>query len=259
MLARLRRTRADLVTGNVARLDAGEVTALPWVSRLHPDERVVTVEEMPDLLGDVFAWNKVFRRGFWDAAALSWPEGVRYEDQPATTLALLRARRVAITPAVVYHWRLRSTSITQGRARLDDLRDRWTTKRQALDAVRREGSEALQTALLDRVLPADLWRYLELVPEADDAWWELLVEGVRSLWGERSLTHSVLPPVHRLTGWLVEQGRRDDAALVIEHLRSLGGRRVARVTDAAGVRLDVPGLDVATVAREALAVRPEER
>jgi CDP-glycerol glycerophosphotransferase len=97
-----------------------------------------------------------------------------------------------------------------------------------------------------------------LIPDADDAWWHLLVEGVQELWGRHSLTHSVLPPVHRLTGWLVEQGRREDAVRVIAHLRSLDGRRVARVTDADGPRLDVPGLDPTTVARDALAVRPSE-
>ena len=39
----------------------------------------------PELLGDVFAWNKLFRREFWDNAGLTWPEGIRYEDQPTTT------------------------------------------------------------------------------------------------------------------------------------------------------------------------------
>ena len=260
MADRLRRTRADLVTGDVARLEDGRIRSLPWVSRLHPADAVVGIGDVPDLLGDVFAWNKLFRREFWDRAGLSWPEGVRYEDQPTSTLAFLRASRIAVTSSVVYHWRVRSdgSSITQGRARLDDLRDRWTTKQMTLESVRREGTPALEHALLDRVLPADLWRYFELIPEADDAWWDLLVAGVRELWGQRSLTHSVLPPVHRLTGWLVEQDRRDAAVTVIEHLRTLEGRRVARVTEADGVRLEVPGLDPATVSRDALTVRPDE-
>ena len=69
---------------------------------------MVAIGEMPDLLGDVFAWNKLFHRRFWDAAGLSWPEGVRYEDQPTSTLAFLRAARICVTPTVVYHWRTRS-------------------------------------------------------------------------------------------------------------------------------------------------------
>ena len=127
-----------------------------------------------------------------------------------------------------------------------------------LESVRREGTPALVEALLDRILPADLWRYFTLIPEADDAWWSLLVDGVRDLWGERGLVDSVLPPVHRLTGWLVAHDRRADAETVIRHLRDLDGRRVARVGDQRGVRLDVPGLDPTSVAYDAIAVRPAE-
>ncbi len=40
-------------------------------------------------------------------------------------------------PDVVYHWRIRDdgTSITQQRASLADLADRWATKRMALASV----------------------------------------------------------------------------------------------------------------------------
>jgi len=261
MVRRLQDTEADLVSGGVARLEDGRVEPLPWVSRLHPDDRTLAIGEMPDLLGDVFAWNKMFRRSFWDRAGLSWPEGLRYEDQPTSTLAFLRAGRIALTPEVVYRWRIRSdgTSITQQRARVEDLHDRWVTKQMTLESVRREGTPALVASLLDRILPADMWRYFALIPDGDDAWWELLVSGVRELWGDGdTLSTSVLPPVHRLTGWLVAQDRRADAETVILHLRALAGRRVARVRDQHGVRLDVPGLDPSTVARPAIAVRPSE-
>jgi glycosyltransferase involved in cell wall biosynthesis len=261
LVERILRTRSDLATGDIARLEDGKVSPVPWMSRLHPADRSLTIDDEPELLGDVFAWNKLFRRDFWEQQGLSWPEGLRYEDQPTTTEAFLRATRIAVTSQVVYLWRIRSdgSSITQQRASVPDLADRWATKRMTLASVRRHGSEPLTTALLERVLPADLWRYFVLVPEADDEWWRLLVAGVRELWGGHSLTLSVLPPVHRLTGWLVEQDRRDDADTVIRHLRSLDGVRVARVPDGrGGVRLDVPGLDVRTVAPEALMVRPSE-
>ena len=46
---------------------------------------------------------------------------------------------------------------------------------------------------------------------------------------------------------------------ILAHLRALNGVRVGRVPDGrGGVRLDVPGLEVGTVAPEALAVRPSE-
>ena len=66
---------------------------------------------------------------------------------------------------------------------------------------------------------------------------------MREFFGARSLVHSGLPPAHRLTGWLVEHGRRDDAALVMSYVAALGpGGRVPG-SRRARTRIDVPGLD----------------
>ena len=132
------------MTGNVVRLEGERRPGLPWMNRLHADRGAIAIDDLPELLGDVFAWNKLFRRDFWDSAGLAWPERIRYEDQPCTTDAYLRAGRIGVTPEVVYHWRMRDdgTSITQQRATVADLADRWTTKRMALDlrrGVRRRG------------------------------------------------------------------------------------------------------------------------
>ncbi|MCD6639311.1 MAG: glycosyltransferase, partial [Nocardioides sp.] len=193
----------------------GPLDEPPWMRRLHrPPLRGARVEDRPEILGDVFAWNKMFRRSWWDAAGLAWPEGIRYEDQPTTTRAYLSGR-FDVLPEAVYHWRIRSGSITQTRAGLDDLRDRWETKQMALEAVRDHGSAEVEQVFVDRVMAGDLWRYFLLVPGCDDAWWALLRSGIASLWGERSLVHSGLPPVHRLAGWLVEQDRRDDVVALM--------------------------------------------
>ncbi len=164
-------------------------------------------------------------------------------------------------PEVVYHWRIRTdgTSITQQRASLTDLEDRWATKRASLRSVRDYGSKQVTKVFVDRVLPGDLHRYFVLIPEADDEWYQLLESGVREFFGARSLVHSGLPPIHRLTGWLVEQGRRDDAALVMRFVHDLPpGERAPRVEDDRGRRIDVPGLDPRSVDRAALALRDDE-
>ena len=95
MLKQLRRTGADFVTGSIVRwfddgsgrVDGGTEEQPPWMRRLHRERRVCFIEQHPEILGDVFAWNKLWSRAFYDGAALSWPEGVRYEDQPTTTEA----------------------------------------------------------------------------------------------------------------------------------------------------------------------------
>ncbi len=262
LLKQLTRTGADFVTGSVARLEGDALVEPPWMKRLHRQRMDLVIDDLPEILGDVFAWNKLFRASFWRETGLAWPEGVRYEDQPTTTLAYLRARRFGIVPEVVYHWRIRSdgSSITQQRSSLQDLRDRWSTKLTSLRSVEEYGAPKVTATFRDRVLAGDLHRYFAELPGCEDEWWELLRTGVLSIWGSRSLTHSGLLPADRLVGWLVEQGRRSEAEAVAAYARDLG-RPLDRVDTPDGRRLDLPAdvLDVRSVAPAALALRPTER
>jgi glycosyltransferase involved in cell wall biosynthesis len=266
LLRQQRRTGCDLVTGSIVWWyddpSGGRLVQPPWMKRLHATRRVGIIDQMPELLGDVFAWNKLYRRTFWEEVGLSWPEGTRYEDQPTLTNAFIQARRIGVVPEVVYQWRIRSdgSSITQQRASLADLEDRWSTKRLSRQAVRAYGSDKVSKVFQDKVLAGDLHRYFVLIPDADDDWYRLLEAGVREFFGARSLAHSGLPPMHRLTGWLVEQGRRDDAALVMRFLADLPkGAWAPRVEDHHGRRIDIPGLDASSVDRAALALRDHEK
>ena len=261
----LARSGADFATGSVLLLEQGPAGPTlrepPWLARLHtPGRTAIKAREHPEILGDVFAWNKLYRRSWWESLDLSWPEGLRYEDQPTTTLAYLGGTfDVLVEP--VYHWRIRQdgSSITQQRGSLADLRDRWTTKQMTLRAVEASPDAALvRPVLLDRVLAGDLPRYFVAIPDCDDAWWRLLHEGVLDLWGERSLVHSGLPPVQRLIGWLVEQDRREDAAAVATYVAGLG-RPPDRVDSPLGRRIDVPVIDPRTVDPAALLLRAGER
>lgn len=240
----------------------GPMDEPPWMKRLHnPPERGVRIEQRPELLGDVFAWNKLFRRSWWDAHGLTWPEGVRYEDQPTTTRAFLEGT-FDVLAQTTYVWRIREGSITQTRASsVQDLSDRWETKRASLASVRAHGSAEVEAVFVDRVLAGDLWRYFLLVPGASEEWWRLLRAGVLEFWGQRSLVHSGLPPLHRLAGWLVEQDRRPDANALMEWAATLDGPAPRAQDVATGAwRLAVPAwvLDDSTVDPAALALREHE-
>ncbi|EON25612.1 glycosyl transferase family protein [Nocardioides sp. CF8] len=251
---------SDFVTGSIVRWEGDGLHEPPWMRRLHPRALGLRVADRPEILGDVFAWNKVFRRSFWDAAGLGWPEGIRYEDQPTTTRAFMRGT-FDVVPDIVYHWRIRDdgSSITQQRSSLRDLTDRWETKRMSYAAVRAGRDATVESVFVDRVLAGDLWRYFLEIPGASDEWWVLLRDGVREFWGERSLVHSGLPPVHRLCGWLVEQDRRADAAALMTWAGALTGP-APQTTDAAGRHIDVPSevLDLSGVDAAALALRDVE-
>ncbi len=261
LVASLESSGSDFAAGSIVRWEDGRLVEPPWMRRLHrPERRGATIGEHPEILGDVFVTTKLFRRSWWEAQHLTFPERIRYEDQPVTTRAFLQGR-FDVLGEVVYHWRIRSdgSSISQQRAALADLRDRWETKRMSLSSVRAAGEAAVEEIFIDRVLAGDLWRYFVLIPRADDQWWEVLRSGIRELWGDRSLVHSGLPPVHRLTGWLVEQDRRDDAAALMTWFAGLDAP-APRVREGATWRLAVPPevLDASTVAPEALVVRDHE-
>ena len=264
LVGSLERTGSDLVTGSALRWEGEALLEPPWMRRLHNPARTgIAAPDQPEVLGDVLAWNKVFRRAFWDGEGLSWPVGVRYEDQPTTTRAFLAASSFDVLSEVVYHWRIRhdGTSITQQRSSVQDLTDRLETKRMSLAAVEEYvamgGDPQLREIFLDRVLAGDLHRYFVVIPGCSDRWWQLLRDGVSRLWWDRSLTQSGLTPVHRLTGWLVEQDRREDAAAVMTYVAGLG-RPVDRVETDEGLRIDVPVIDMTTVDPLALAVRDYE-
>ena len=268
LVGSLEESGSDFATGSIltwlSRDDGvdGPLVEPPWMKRLHhPPLRGARIEQRPELLGDVFAWNKLFRRSWWDEHALTWPEGVRYEDQPTITRAFLGGT-FDVLAQTTYRWRVREGSITQTRASsLQDLSDRWETKRQALASVRAHGSAEVEQVFVDRVLAGDLWRYFLLVPGAPEEWWRLLRAGVLEFWGRRSLVHSGLPPVHRLAGWLVEQDRRADVTSLMEWVATLDGPAPRAQDVATGAwRLAVPPavVDESTVDPAALGLRDHE-
>jgi CDP-glycerol glycerophosphotransferase len=254
----LEKSGSDFVTGSIVRWEDGAFDEPPWMRRLHHERRMgIAARDHPEILGDVFAWNKLFRTSFWREEGLEWPEGVRYEDQPTTTRAYLEGT-FDVVPDIVYLWRIRhdGSSITQQRASVADLRDRLLTKRMSLDAVQEYDDPGTSAYFLDRVMAGDLHRYFVEIPEASDEWWRLLVDGVRDLWGERSLVHSGLPPVHRLVGWLVERDRRADAEAVVRWSRELDG---APPREAGRLVVPPEVLDTSAVDAQALALRDHER
>ncbi|MGP3638202.1 glycosyltransferase family 2 protein, partial [Streptomyces sp. 24-1644] len=124
MLGSLESTGSDLVTGNVWRLtERGRQQA--WQYRWLTATRSRThITRDPRLLADRVAWNKVFRRSFWDRHAFAFPEGKLYEDTPVMIPAHYLAGSVDVLHEHVYHWRVREGSITRRRTDVTGVRDR---------------------------------------------------------------------------------------------------------------------------------------
>ncbi|MFE4452293.1 CDP-glycerol glycerophosphotransferase family protein [Streptomyces sp. NPDC056796] len=124
MLASLESTGSDLVTGNVWRLD-GRGRQQAWQYRwLTADRPRTHITRDARLLADRVAWNKVFRRSFWDRHAFTFPVGRLYEDTPVMIPAHYLAGTVDVLREHVYCWRVREGSITRRRTDVRGVRDR---------------------------------------------------------------------------------------------------------------------------------------
>src|SRR6478752_1065470 len=128
LLGSLDRTGSDFATGNVQRLTAGVITQAGFLRRTFARDRPAThITNFRPLLADRIAWNKVFRRGFWDEHGLRFPDGRVHEDIPVMLPAHFMARAVDVLADPVYLYRIREAgdlSITERRADMKTLHDR---------------------------------------------------------------------------------------------------------------------------------------
>ncbi|MFD9068562.1 bifunctional glycosyltransferase/CDP-glycerol:glycerophosphate glycerophosphotransferase [Streptomyces lasiicapitis] len=124
MIASLDASGSDFASGNVWRLtERGRSQA--WQYQWLTASRTGThISRDLALLADRVAWNKVFRRAFWDRHGFLFPEGRLYEDTPVMIPAHFLASSVDVLSDHVYYWRVREGSITRRRTDVKGVRDR---------------------------------------------------------------------------------------------------------------------------------------
>ncbi|MFJ4698074.1 CDP-glycerol glycerophosphotransferase family protein [Streptomyces sp. NPDC088768] len=232
MLASLDASGSDFATGNVRHIDSRRV----WQSPMHRflgagAEQRTHVTRKQKLLTDRIACNKVFRKDFWTRHGLRFPVGVLYEDTPVIVPAHFLAEAVDIVSEPVYYWRMREgeagPSITQRRTEPKAVRDRAAavTEVSRFLAGRPEPEAARLRAAFDRnVLVSDLWAFLKVLPEGDDAYRAAFVRAANAF------LDCVDPrTVHRLPAqarikWLLVRKHETEALLGILAEERAGGR-----------------------------------
>jgi len=180
LLRALLETGSDFASGNVKRFTPFRTVRGSFLGQTFDRTRLRThVTRFPRLLLDRTAWNKLFRRSFWDQHSFRFPEGVYYEDTPVTLPAHFVADSVDVLQDVVYLWRLREggdLSITDRRTDVKALRDRVG----AVDYVSRflaERGLKFSKLLYDRnVLAQDLSYFMAVLPAGSDEFRATFVE-----------------------------------------------------------------------------------
>lgn len=128
MLKKIEESQSDFVIGNVIRFNSTKRYASVLHKRIFKEELTgVNIKTNPELIYDTTAWNKIFRKTFWEKHHFTFPERMLYEDIPVTIPAHTLAEKVDVITKVTYKWRSRDagdSSITQQRENIDNFRDR---------------------------------------------------------------------------------------------------------------------------------------
>ncbi|WP_069744190.1 CDP-glycerol glycerophosphotransferase family protein [Streptomyces sp. EN23] len=259
MTASLESTGSDLVTGNVWRL-TGQGRQQAWQYRWLTDSRSRThITRDPRLLADRVAWNKVFRRSFWDAHGFAFPEGRLYEDTPVMIPAHYLAGSVDVLAGHVYYWRVREGSITRRRTDVTGVRDRIAACEQVSaflggrDADRRRAYDA--SCLRD-----DFGYFLDGLPMGGEAYRAAFLEGAGAFVDRAGPGVLEGLPVELRIKWrLVRERRLAELLEVLAFERANGtgtfaveglpGRRRAVYPGVRGASARLTGRDVPAVAR----------
>lgn len=119
----------------------------------------IVPEDLPGILAGRACWNRMFRRSFWDRAALRFPEVVSVDDIEPMTRALVSAEHIDIVPVPVYLYRDRSDSSS-----ISKWADAAATVRyleqELLCAQLLDGRPVLEAIHAEVVLDADGWAHL---------------------------------------------------------------------------------------------------
>jgi CDP-glycerol glycerophosphotransferase len=210
LLGALEETGSDFASGNVLRFtSAGERTAR-FLAKAFAETRLRThITKDHRLLADRTAWNKLWRRAFWDRHGLRFPEGRIYEDIPVVLPLHFAAKSVDIVSEPVYRYRIREgtdLSITQRRAEVRALRDRLAAVEEVVAFLHRNGPRRALRWYYKTVVTQDLRYFLNVIDEGDAEYQALFMERVNAFLEEAPRrVFRGLPAIERLKWYLVRR------------------------------------------------------
>jgi CDP-glycerol glycerophosphotransferase len=221
LLGALDQTGSDFATGNVHRLEGTETAQVPFLARAFERTRLRThITRFRPLLADRTAWNKLYRREFWDRHGLCFPEGRLPEDIPVMLPLHFRARSVDVLADPVYYWRIRARSITQRRLERRALLDRLAAIEDVREHLAVHGPRKGLKWYEQSAVADDLRLHLDVLGDADDEYRELFLDRAgafveRAGWG----VLRALPAIDRLKWQLVRERRMPELLEVLRFQR----------------------------------------
>ena len=173
LLLAVEAAEADLGCGVVERVDSRTGKHVRWREECHEAAVLESIEDRLPLIYDTVSVNKIYRRSMLVEHGIRFPEGILYEDQLFTMEAFVRASRIAVIPQTVYYWNVDRVSdelsITQRRREVRNVSSRIAVNRLIDQFLAAHGSDMLRAEKSVKFLSHDLYLYLAVILDVDDA------------------------------------------------------------------------------------------
>ena len=218
----LEETGSDIACGGVKRIST--LGARPSWLHEEPFRRTMRrthVSRFPVLLQDRTAWNKVFRRSFWDEHGFEFGSGL-YEDGPVTLRAHVLASSVDVFTDVVYYWRVRDSgdlSITQRAREFQNVEQRMLSVASVASFLTTT-APSLKPFYDKSVLRGDTTMLVNAYAIASDTERERLAELAADYLSQvDDATYRDVPVLNRLQSYLLSKGMLKEVLEVLRFLR----------------------------------------
>ncbi|HET7578174.1 MAG TPA: bifunctional glycosyltransferase family 2 protein/CDP-glycerol:glycerophosphate glycerophosphotransferase [Bacillales bacterium] len=224
-------TGSDLVIGNVKRFNSTKAYASGLHKKVFRETILKThISRNLELIYDTTAWNKLFKKSFWDEHQFHFPEGMLYEDLPVTIPAHYLSASTDVISDVVYYWRFRDgedQSITQKRHELQNFLDRLKAVKM-VDAFFEEhhiGGD-LKAVKDFKALNLDIKMYLNELYQVDEEYLDRFFKEIQAyLEGVEDESFYKLEAINRIKYYLVKQNEKEKLLKVLYFQKNKGRMR----------------------------------
>lgn len=191
-----------------------------WIYQAHERDRMgTTLAKHPEILVNMTAWSKIYRRSFWNKHSFSFPTGVLYEDQAVSTRAYATAEKFDILAKTGVLWRIRGdrSSISQQYTSARNIRDHDLAARQSLEALTSLELEEARELRIRQLLANDYAHPLPGLADFDDEAWDAFRGALRHLVDQaKGIDWQAISARNRVMYDLILADRRDAAIRFLE-------------------------------------------
>lgn len=213
----LRESGSDMAVSPYRRLVRNlEHPAGVWIYQVHETERLgTTLSEFPEIQVNAVAWSKVYRREFWEANEIAFPEGVLYEDQAVSTKAYALAGGIDVLTEPTVNWRVRDdgSSISQSALAVRNAEDHLLAASTSLEILEEAGLDGARRVRLSQLLANDYSHMVPMLPDAADEEWAAYATAIRLFLSEAERYPGIwdeVPSRNKVAYALVDADRRAD-------------------------------------------------